>query len=77
MISEKAPQQQLSHSLEVRAGGEDNRNISTSEVIDDDSRIQSPFPCRSLMICIPAFIVAFTGGFLISSLDATNTQIQV
>lgn len=43
----------------------------------DEKTGPSKFPRLSFMLCIPAFIVAFTGGFLISSLDATNTQIQV
>ena len=35
------------------------------------------FPMYSFLLCCPAFIVAFTGGFLISALDATQTQVQI
>ena len=35
------------------------------------------FPLYSFLRCCPAFVVAFTGGFLVSSLDATQTQVQV
>lgn len=35
------------------------------------------FPVFSFLMCCPAFIVAFTGGFLISALDSTQTQVQI
>ena len=31
----------------------------------------------SFLLCCPAFLVAFTGGFLISALDSTQTQVQI
>lgn len=44
---------------------------------DRDPRESVPFPLFSFLLCCPAFIVAFTGGFLVSSLDATQTQVQI